>query len=1496
MKTSGKFGSLFMVICMLVATFQPLTAPAHAAAMDKWVTYKLDDFSNAKQVDLFSLNGQAKVRKDSMGRDILRLTEAQGNQFGTAFNKKLIAAGNNYSFSTFFKFRLNGDNRTTSPADGITFTIQAQSNSAGEVGVGIGYGGIKPSFAVKYDTYQNGGLVNDPSANYIGLATDGSVNNTNPAWYTTNLNNINLSGGEDLYSWIDYDGQTKIVKVYLSKEATRPAVPVLETSNIDLNQIFAGYPGVYAGFTSATGGAMETHDIIEWYFTNEFNPIDKANTDYVYKQAPTDVRIEVVPTSEPGKYEVTGTAFDVNGDPVEGAPITFHSEEGRLATPSQSTNHHGQATTILDFGAIPPTGEIKVVTVGGAYAALPQAPVLSSGTSPDTANELLWNTVTGATYYNLYKNGVLLDTNIQAASYTLTGADLDEIAQYTVTAVIDSPAGTIESLPSNPVTLGLHFDEPIYNLNTNPLGTNYEHPTVVTSVYQNGTRDVTLDGTLFKVNNPNVATVNEHGLLTAVGAGTTVIEAVYNGKTTQSIVKVSIDAPVLNTGKVNATNAELLWNNIPGAHSYNIYDANGQLIADGLTGTSYVLSGLKPESKQSYVIKAVSNGIESPASSPVEVSTSASGLRDLLIDPASITLKPGDQHTPKVTAISLDESIQDVTGKATYTSSDDKVATVDANGVVTAVAPGTAIITAMHDGKSVTQTVHVHDQAVSYNLDVTVSPEGVLADGKSPVTVTAKATDSNGNPVPGVPVEITYDSGKTKTVTTNEEGIAVWTYAPSVLTNTTPLYDIVVAEIKDPGTGTTVQASKGVHYFPAAIDGVVVDQITGKPVAGAKITVESDFNNDGIADFATEVTTDEDGSYQIPVPRGNYTYTLNIETPIQIGGHNVTLTHSKEVTIGNVQPGQTIKPSNLLRGQLFVASTTGAINPNTLGEILGNGKAVAVLQGLEGSSFTQSLTIANDGTFALDQVPPGKYQISYQLELADGTVLAGPASILDVDMTQDGQTAVVYSLIDPYGIVTDASTGKVISGADVQLYWADTELNRQKGRAPNTLVSLPELTGFTPNQNANPQISDAAGQYAWMVYPEGDYYIVAKRTGYYTYDTRVSKPNAPAVNGSDSYIKDGIIHVGQSIIAFDFAMLPLPSSGNGGDSSGSGSGSGSSPSTPPSSQQGDVTLNLSTDKKQVQEGKQSTITVDYANRTNAALRDVSVKVTLPEGAEVVNANGGTVDGRTVTWNIANLPAGSTGNFKLDIKWGLIPSKEVQYEIIGQLTAGGSKKSNASVNVQVFSDRFGDLQHQRYILGFPDGKFHPSKTLTRAELAAIVARLSEETTATGKSNLKDIRSGHWASDYIQIAVSQGYFNGYADHTFRPDVPVTRAELAAVLARFLNLDTTASVNRHFTDIEGSWAAEAIEALYRNNLLSGYPGNTFRPNNRITRVEAVTLINKALYRGPLTGLEPIFPDVAETHWGFGDVQEATVSHQSTRNQNGIEVWVSTLKDNVK
>jgi len=1483
MKQSLNLKSLIITICMLVTLVQPLALPAYADTV-KWVTYKNDDFSNANQVALFSLNGSAKVTTDNTSRKVLRLTESAGNLYGTTFNKKLISAGNHYSFSTFFKFRLN-QTKNASPADGITFTIQAQSNNAGSVGEGIGYGGIKPSFAVKYDTYKNASPINDPSNNYIGLATNGNVNNTNPNWYTTNLNGITLSDGNDHYSWIDYDGITKVVKVYLSNTTTRPATPVLTTSGIDLDNIFTGKSGVYAGFTAATGGSMETHDIISWYFINDYDPIDTAN--YTYKQAPTSISIKTTPTGQPGQHQVTATALDADGNPVEGAPLNFSSTQGDLSGPSQIADSHGQATTLWDFGTNPPSGDITAVTVGGTYTtiAIPSAPInLAAGTTAATADKLTWNTVTGATYYNLYKDGKLFASNITTPTYQVTGLTPGEFSAFTVTAVNSSESGIVESGPSNQVTLPLPLDLSIDSTGYT-LAAGSTHQTVVSSVYSDGTTLIVTDYSGYSSTNPQVATISPSGVVTALGAGTTVVNAVYNGQTVQANVTVTIGAPTgVTAQQVTSTGATVKWDSVPGAHTYEIYD-NGKLIASGIVGTNYEVIGLLPGTGHSFTIKAVSNGIKSPASEVVKVQTTT--LRDLQINPAHITLLTGDIHTPTVNAIHLDESVNNVTKTATYTSSNPAVATVDAEGRVTAISQGTAVITASYDGKTVTETVIVQNQKLPYTLELNVSPQGVIGDGSQSVTVNAKAVKADGTPVAGVPVQFTLGSGVVLSGVTNEQGIAVVSYTPHPLQSIIPVHDTITATVTDPDSGLMTSQSAGIDYYPASVKGVVTDQVTGQPVAGATVHVNADFDGDGIIDFSSTVTTGADGSYQIPVPRGSFVYNLKIQTPVQIGDRTVTLTQTQSAPVGVLQTaGEVIESTNKLSGYLFIAAAANQSSPPIVGSLFGDGQAYAIVKGLDGNNFEAKLALGADGSFELEQVPQGKYKVSYQLKASDGTLLASPSVIVNVD--KDGQLGVVYSLIDPYGTVTDAVTGNKLDGVKVQLFWADTDLNKQLGRKPNTLVTLPELPDFAPNRNLNPQLTDTAGEYAWMVFPEGDYYIVATKDGYTSYSTLDTQPTIPAANGSDSYIQNGILHVGQDLLAFNFSMQPLSKSGSSNTNSGSSY-------TPIAS---DLVLNLSIDKQQVKEGEQSTITVDYKNQSTATLGNATVTITLPEGAELVNAYGGTVDGRTVTWTIGTLPAGGSGNFKVDVKWGNLKETTTQQEILGKiaLASNSSVSASSSVQVQVFSDRFGLLKHQRYILGYPDGNFQPNHTLSRAELAAIVARLTDNDTMDKAASFTDVRSAHWASGYINIATAQGYFSGYKDNTFRPEAPVTRGELVSVLARFLKLDITAPVNKHFTDINGHWSAGAVEALYRSNLLSGYPDGTFKPQDVITRVEAVTLINRTLYRGPLTGLAPLFPDVSENHWGFGDVQEATISHQSERNKDGAEIWKSTLEDNVK
>jgi len=1508
MRKTVRFMPLLLAIAIVISLVQPITASVHAAEPEeKWITYKIDSFGDKDTVDkLFSLNGVTKVATVDGDTPVLRLTERTGNQFGTAFNKKLIAAGNNYSFSTFFKFRLNDKQASGSPADGITFTVQAQSNNAGAVGVGIGYGGIKPSFAVKYDTYQNSDK-KDPSNNYVGLAVNGDVANNNPAWYKTlDKKDINLSGGQDLYSWIDYDGATKTVEVYISKTEQRPSAPSLRTTGINLNEIFKGNAGVYAGFTSATGGSMETHDIHSWYFTNESDPIDKGN--YTYKQAPIEVNLDLKPiVGQPGQYEATATPIDVLGNPVPGAPVTFTSA-GRVETPSQNANENGTATTIVDFGSsLPSGGEVRVVSVGGAYdtAFVPQAPVLSA--VPNTVDKLQWTQVPGAVSYNIYKDGQLFAPSVTQATYTVGDADLGDLSVYTVTALAEDGTAIHESIPSNETALGLAIVLPDYTM---PIGT--EQDTVVRAVYGDPESlqwgDVTA-GSAFYANigdptapnsktDPKVVTFDNKGHLIAVGAGTTVIEAVYEGKRAQSVVTVILAAPVLEAAEqVTPTSALLTWSKVPGAQSYNVYDVNGSLIAEGIAGQEYRLTGLTPKTTKNYIVKAVSNGIESEASDSVPVTTPVqpeSKLRDLLIDPSVVTLTPGEALTPTVTAVYLeDESIEDVTGKAVYASADPSIATVDASGKVTAVSPGTTTVTAVYDGKTVTQTIVVRENAPAYTVDLDVSPERVLADGTSKVTASAKAVDSEGRPVAGVPVTFTLDNGDTAgNGVTGEDGTVTIEYTPAKLTDTTPVHRTITATAKDSDGNAVAQDSAGIDYYPSVISGVVIDHVTGQPVAGAKIQVAEDFNGDGVVDFAADVTTGANGKYTIPVPRGNYAYKLNTETPVTSNGVTYTLKQTETVTVGTIQTGETIEPINSIAGQLFIVPPAGSTQSPALGDLFGSGQT-AVLTSSDGS-ITRDVQINADGSFKLENIPQGSYQIAYTITAPNGARLAAPPTNVDIAMNEDGQLGIVYSLIDPYGIVRDASTNQVIAGANVTLYWADTPANAAAGRQANTPVPLPALPGFAPNDNMNPQLTSTTGEYAWMVFPEGDYYIVATRNGYATYDTRIAKPDRPAAPGEDSYIQDGIIHVGQTIVNFDFEMQPLsaPSTGTGG-------GTTVTPSAPISATpSGSPTINLSTDSGRVAEGGTSTVTIDYANKTNGVLKGSTVTVTLPEGVEVVDADGGTVIGRTITWTIAALPAGSAGSFKATLKWGKIDAAQVARQITARFAraSGTIQTSDASVGVQVFSDRFGQLTHQRYILGYPDKQFHPTDTLSRAELAAIVARLSENDSTAGSSSFKDVRSGHWASEYIAIATARGYFTGYADGTFKPDASVARGELAVVLARFLDLNASDSVNVHFTDLDGSWAAGAVEALYRSGQLSGYPDGTFKPQALITREEAVTLINRALYRGPLSGLAPQFPDVPESRWSFGDVQEATLSHESIIDSDGGEIWQRTIEDDMK
>ena len=224
----------------------------------------------ALQQDL-QLNGTAQWIQPSEGNSsrILRLTEAQAWQAGSAFLKNSVTLKADASFSTAFKFRMNSPGGISdddgSGADGLVFTVQTNANNVGGSGAGIGYEAINRSVGIEFDTYNNGAS-DQNSGNHVGIDVNGSLTSIALAPIGKRLND-----GDIWSAWVDYNGSTDQLDVRLSSTAERPAQPLL-TATVDLPTVL-GSSNAFVGFTSATGSAWGNHDILAWDFKASYAPV-----------------------------------------------------------------------------------------------------------------------------------------------------------------------------------------------------------------------------------------------------------------------------------------------------------------------------------------------------------------------------------------------------------------------------------------------------------------------------------------------------------------------------------------------------------------------------------------------------------------------------------------------------------------------------------------------------------------------------------------------------------------------------------------------------------------------------------------------------------------------------------------------------------------------------------------------------------------------------------------------------------------------------------------------------------------------------------------------------------------------------------------------------------------------------------------------------------------------------------------------------------------------
>lgn len=210
-------------------------------------------------------------------------------------------------------------------------------------------------------------------------------------------------------------------------------------------------------------------------------------------------------------------------------------------------------------------------------------------------------------------------------------------------------------------------------------------------------------------------------------------------------------------------------------------------------------------------------------------------------------------------------------------------------------------------------------------------------------------------------------------------------------------------------------------------------------------------------------------------------------------------------------------------------------------------------------------------------------------------------------------------------------------------------------------------------------------------------------------------------------------------------------------------------------------------------------------------------------------------------------------------------------------------------------------HFAYVIGYPDGTVHPNGQITRAEVATIFFRLLKDEVRDGafttSNSYSDVAYGKWYNNPISTMSALGIITGYPDGTFKPNKPITRAEFAAIAARFD--ETQSGKSATFSDVIGHWAAKEIGIAYANEWIKGYPDGTFKPDQNITRAEAMTMINRVLERKPespadlLTNMNKWTDNMDTSKWYYLDIQEATNSHGYTRKTFNYELWRQMLPD---
>ena len=242
---------------------------------------------------------------------------------------------------------------------------------------------------------------------------------------------------------------------------------------------------------------------------------------------------------------------------------------------------------------------------------------------------------------------------------------------------------------------------------------------------------------------------------------------------------------------------------------------------------------------------------------------------------------------------------------------------------------------------------------------------------------------------------------------------------------------------------------------------------------------------------------------------------------------------------------------------------------------------------------------------------------------------------------------------------------------------------------------------------------------------------------------------------------------------------------------------------------------------------------------------------------------------------------------------LVPLAALAENTFGDCQTGESGEENAPAEEPVY--QFITGEHIAYMNGSND-YMNPENNLTRAEAAKIIYTLLENPLAGEEgSSFADVPAGIWYEDYVNSMAAMELIEGYEGNVYKPDSFITRAEFVTILSRvYLPEEGTEDIT--FSDVpEGYWGYEALKNAVHRGWLEGYPDGSIKPENNITRTEAILVLNRMLDRSPdknainNAGKILQYLDVPYGYWAYYDIMEASVPHEHSENEDGSEVWTS-------